>query len=248
MLPEPARSVISRNKSPDIGFSQSINPYRGCEHGCVYCCRAIRPILMANGTTKPIAELKVGDAIYGTRTSRLVSPLREDAGARALERHQAAYRVIAGRWNDTGRGPDHRFLTERGWKFVTGTEAGRGVAPHLTINNKLMGTGAFAASVEKKLDYRHGYLCGVIRGDGLLSTPYHYEREGRTHGDQHQFRLALCDVEALDADSRTICSSWRVETSQFVFAAARVGRQHMNAIRRIARSNVERSRKIHRLA
>jgi len=37
VLPEPARSVISRNKSPDIGFDQSINPYRGCEHGCVYC-------------------------------------------------------------------------------------------------------------------------------------------------------------------------------------------------------------------
>src|SRR3546814_4446655 len=34
---ERARSIISRNQSPDIGFSQSINPYRGCEHGCVYC-------------------------------------------------------------------------------------------------------------------------------------------------------------------------------------------------------------------
>lgn len=37
VLPEPARSVISRNDSPDIPFDQSINPYRGCEHGCVYC-------------------------------------------------------------------------------------------------------------------------------------------------------------------------------------------------------------------
>jgi DNA repair photolyase len=37
VLPEPARSIISRNQSPDIGFSQSINPYRGCAHGCTYC-------------------------------------------------------------------------------------------------------------------------------------------------------------------------------------------------------------------
>ena len=37
MQPEPARSIISRNNSPDISFDQSINPYRGCEHGCVYC-------------------------------------------------------------------------------------------------------------------------------------------------------------------------------------------------------------------
>lgn len=32
-----ARSIISRNNSPDIPFYQSINPYQGCEHGCVYC-------------------------------------------------------------------------------------------------------------------------------------------------------------------------------------------------------------------
>ena len=34
---ERARSIISRNRSPDVGFSQSVNPYRGCEHGCSYC-------------------------------------------------------------------------------------------------------------------------------------------------------------------------------------------------------------------
>ena len=34
---EKAKSLISRNDSPDIPFDQSINPYRGCEHGCIYC-------------------------------------------------------------------------------------------------------------------------------------------------------------------------------------------------------------------
>lgn len=34
---ERARRVISRNNPPDIGFNQSVNPYRGCEHACVYC-------------------------------------------------------------------------------------------------------------------------------------------------------------------------------------------------------------------
>src|SRR5512134_3528584 len=37
VTPERAKSIISRNTSPDVGFDQSINPYRGCEHGCVYC-------------------------------------------------------------------------------------------------------------------------------------------------------------------------------------------------------------------
>lgn len=37
LFPEKAKSIIARNDSPDIGFEQSINPYRGCEHGCIYC-------------------------------------------------------------------------------------------------------------------------------------------------------------------------------------------------------------------
>ena len=34
---ETAKSIISRNDSPDLSFDRSINPYRGCEHGCIYC-------------------------------------------------------------------------------------------------------------------------------------------------------------------------------------------------------------------
>jgi len=37
LTPEAARVIISRNDSPDVGFDRSINPYRGCEHGCIYC-------------------------------------------------------------------------------------------------------------------------------------------------------------------------------------------------------------------
>ena len=37
VTPERARTIITRNASPDIPFDRSINPYRGCEHGCIYC-------------------------------------------------------------------------------------------------------------------------------------------------------------------------------------------------------------------
>jgi len=37
VMPDASRTVIARNTSPDIPFDRSINPYRGCEHGCVYC-------------------------------------------------------------------------------------------------------------------------------------------------------------------------------------------------------------------
>ncbi|HYD44114.1 MAG TPA: PA0069 family radical SAM protein [Phenylobacterium sp.] len=37
LQPEKAKTIIAKNDSPDVGFSRSINPYRGCEHGCIYC-------------------------------------------------------------------------------------------------------------------------------------------------------------------------------------------------------------------
>lgn len=37
LSPEQARTIIARNTSPDVGFDRSINPYKGCEHGCIYC-------------------------------------------------------------------------------------------------------------------------------------------------------------------------------------------------------------------
>ena len=37
LSPEHARTIIARNTSPDVGFDRSINPYKGCEHGCIYC-------------------------------------------------------------------------------------------------------------------------------------------------------------------------------------------------------------------
>src|SRR5271156_5393052 len=37
VIRDATRTIIARNKSPDISFDRSINPYRGCEHGCIYC-------------------------------------------------------------------------------------------------------------------------------------------------------------------------------------------------------------------
>ena len=36
-IPDHSLSILARNESPDVGFDASVNPYRGCEHGCVYC-------------------------------------------------------------------------------------------------------------------------------------------------------------------------------------------------------------------
>ncbi len=237
---EQCRTIIAHNDSPDIPFDRSINPYRGCEHGCVYCLSGDTPILMGNGSTRPLADVRVGDLIYGTVRRGWY---RRYVKTRVLDHWSVikpAYRITLEDGTCLVAGTDHRFLTERGWKFVTGAECGRARRPHLTVHNKLMGTGAFARPPVKNHDYRLGYLCGLIRGDGLLAS-YRYERTGRTHGDQHQFRLALCDVEALQ-QARGFLRDLQITTSEFVFQKAAAGCQTVHAIRTHARAKVERIR------
>ncbi len=237
-----AKSILSRNASPDLSFVRSINPYQGCEHGCVYCVHGETPVLMADGSTRSIAEVSAGDVLYGTARQGWY---RRYVRSRVLAHWSVikpAYRITLEDGTSLVAGPDHRFLTERGWKFVSGAEQGRARRPHLTVNNKLMGTGAFARPPVKNSDYQIGYLCGVIRGDGLLAF-YHYQRAGRTNGDQHQFRLALCDVEAL-LRTQDYLRRWQIDTQQFVFQKAVAGRRLMHAIRTQARPKVEQIRSL----
>src|SRR5579871_3310991 len=160
--PDRARSIISRNDSPDIPFEYSINPYRGCEHGCVYCLHGDTPVLMGDGTTRFIADLHRGDEIYGTvREGRY----RRYVKTKVLAHWSVikpAYRITLRNGTELIAGGDHRFLTERGWKFVVDNERGFPASqrPHLTTGNKLMGTGAFAAAPKRDEHYRRGYLCG----------------------------------------------------------------------------------------
>src|SRR3954463_4169677 len=62
-----ARSALNHVPGSRYGFSWTINPYRGCSHACSYCLEGATPILMADGTTRPLRDLRVGDAIVGTK-------------------------------------------------------------------------------------------------------------------------------------------------------------------------------------
>jgi DNA repair photolyase len=235
--PDRARGIITTNSSPDIPFEQSINPYRGCEHGCVYCLRGDTPVLMADGTTQPIAELHIGDEIYGTVREGWY---RRYVKTRVLAHWSVikpAYRITLEDDTELVAGGDHRFLTERGWKFVTGTEQGRGRRPHLTTGNKLMGTGSFEAAPEKDTDYRGGYLYGFIRGDGLMFSRV-YTRPGGGQRQKNHFRLALCDIEALERAEEWLRRE-NVETRRFVFSAASTTRRAMQAISAQSRPKFE---------
>ena len=146
------------------------------------------PILMADGRTKPLSRC-CGPATPFTERPGMgpLPPLRASPDVQAhWETRKKAYLVTLEDGTEFVTSGDHRFLTNRGWKHVTGTERGRWRRPHLTLNNQLLGTGAIRRARPPTLpEYRRGYLCGVIRGDGHLAS-YSYERPGRTHGDVHR--------------------------------------------------------------
>src|SRR6516164_3861979 len=190
-----AKSII--NRVPDavqLPFRWTINPYRGCSHSCVYCLGAQTPILMADGHTKPLSDVKEGDRIYGTIRRGVYRRYVPTTVLAHWQTVKPAYRVTLEDGTQLIASGDHRFLTGRGWKHVTGTESGGPLQrPHLTVNNKLMGVGAFAEPPKDSADYRRGYLCGMIRGDGYLRD-CEYERRGQGLTHIYWFRLALTDT------------------------------------------------------
>ncbi len=183
-----ARSVLNRVPGgSSMPFSWTVNPYRGCSHGCTYCLHGDTPILLAGGRTKPIAELAVGDRVYGTvRRGRYRRYTPTEVLAH-WSTEQPAYRITLADGTELVAGGDHRFLSERGWKHVTGDTTGHGRRPHLTTGNKLMGTGRFATPPTEDADYRRGYLSGLLRGGA-----------GAAYRDRvARFSLAEADADVL---------------------------------------------------
>jgi DNA repair photolyase len=223
-----ARRVINEVPAASrMPFRYTINAYRGCSHACPYCISGETPILMADGRTRAIADLVPGDLVYGTKREGnyrryVTTPVLAHWSTR-----KPAYRVVLEDGTELVASGDHRFLTNRGWKYVTNSSPVD--RAHLTSNNKLIGTGGFAVPPEHTSDYQRGYLCGLIRGDGHLKS-YHYDRVGRVHGEVHRFRLALTDFEALRRAQRYLLEGG-VATSSFVFSEAVGSYRAVHAIR-----------------
>ena len=232
------REILSHNDSPDVGFSWSVNPYRGCFHACAYCLSGDTPILMGDGTTLPLADVRVGDVIYGTvARGRYRRYVRTPVLAH-WQTTKRAFRITLEDGTSLIASGDHRFLTERGWKYVSGKMAGPDRRPYLTIGNSLLGIGKFARPPDVDVQYKRGYLCGLIRGDALLRV-YRYARVGRAHGDQYRFRLALIDLEPLQR-AREYLHEFEVATREFLFAEAFATHRRVMGIRTSARQHFER--------
>ncbi|HVM09696.1 MAG TPA: intein-containing Rv2578c family radical SAM protein [Acidimicrobiales bacterium] len=233
-----SRSII--NEVPGVQrlpFRWTINPYRGCSHSCVYCMGPDTPVLMADGTHRPIKDVRRGDKVYGTER---VERYRKYVVTEVLahwETVKRAFRVTLEDGTSLIASGDHRFLTGRGWKFVSGTGCGAEQRPHLTTTNHLLGTGAFAEQPKVDDEYRRGYLSGMVRGDGSIGHR-EYRRPSGASWVQHQFRLALVDVKALDR-TRLFLQRLGVEVDTFRFAPATADRREIWGIRCQRRASVE---------
>lgn len=237
LLEDRSRSILSENDSPDLPFRYSVNPYRGCQTACAYCLSGDTKILLGSGRTRPLAELEVGDEIYGTVLEGTRRRYVRTAVRDKWTTLKLAYRVQLADGTELVASGDHRFLTERGWKHVAPSTR-PAQRPYLTTNNSLLGTGHFADGPRDTVDYRRGYLCGLIRGDGTLRR---YDYSGRRRGAdvQYQFRLALVDLEALERGRRYL-ADLEVQTTEFEFARAQGARAPMRAIRASSRPAFER--------
>jgi DNA repair photolyase len=235
-----ARSALNHVPGGRYGFDWTINPFRGCSHACVYCMGGDTPILMADGTSRTLKDIRPGDAIYGT-VRRGAYRRYEITQVRAhWATRKEGYRIALADGTELIASGDHRFLTNRGWKYVTGAEQGPSQRPYLTLNNKLMGVGSLGPTAEESEAYRRGYLCGMIRGDGHVGS-YSYPRPGRTVFDVHRFRLALTDAEALWR-TRDYLAGAGVKTSEFQFLKGNERHRPMAAIRTSSKEGVDRVR------
>jgi DNA repair photolyase len=235
------RAKSALNRVPEksrMPFRWTINPYRGCSHACVFCLGPETPILMADGRTKLLAHLAVGDEIVGTEVRGRYRRYVTTEVLAHWSTIKPAYRVTLEDGTELIASGDHRFLTNRGWKHVTGAYGGPLQRPHLTTNNELLGVGGFAPSPEWSSDYKRGYLCGMIRGDGHIGSSPYLLADG-TERRRYRFRLALADWEALRR-AREFLLDGSVCTTASIFSDGGGGRRAMLAIssgaeRRIAR-------------
>ena len=234
-----AKSALNRVPvGSRVPFEWTVNPYRGCSHACTYCAAGDTPVLLADGRLRQMADLTVGDRVMGTGVRGRCRRYVETPVLDHWSTVKPAFRTTLEDGTTLVTSGDHRLLTGRGWKHVSGGCTQCGQRPHLTTSNELLGTGMFAEGPRDSPEYRHGYLCGMVRGDGTPASRNDVRPGGR-RWIHHFLRLALVDLEALRRAQAYLADAGG-STGALAFATATADRRAVRATRTQARASVER--------
>jgi DNA repair photolyase len=173
-----AKSALNRvpGDSP-VPFRWTVNPYRGCGHACVYCLDGATRVLLADGRTRPIADLRPGDAVMGTAVDAVGA--RRYVATEVLAHWSTckpAHRVALADGATLVASGDHRLLTARGWRHVAPGWCRAGRRRRLRRGDVLLGPGVLPAGRVHTAKYRQGYLHGLVRADTAGRMQVH---EGR---------------------------------------------------------------------
>ena len=205
------------------------NPYRGCGHACKYCLAPDTLIQMADGTTRQLADVQIGDDLIGVSDRGAGNWRHSFAKSRVLNKvttRKPAFRITLEDGHSVVCSGDHRWLTDRGWKYTTGSMAGPEQRPYLTTQSKIRLLSHAVETPQVTSSYKRGYLAGMIRGDATLKRydySGHFQRKGRSAAQandvQHHFRLALADFDALDRSAEYLLA-FGITTHRVAFSDA----------------------------
>jgi DNA repair photolyase len=160
-----SRTILAENDSPDLGFRFSLNPYRGCEHGCIYCVGPETPVLHADMRARPVGDVRVGDVLVGF--DEAVAGGEERRVRRAVVEHvwqsvRPTLRLVTAH-AEIVTTAEHRWLAAHGAGWVRTDElaAGRRLS-RLPPSQRLLVGLPLSAGAEKVLAIEPGPVRDVV--------------------------------------------------------------------------------------
>jgi hypothetical protein len=137
-----ARSVLNEvPRQSGVPFRWTVNPYRGCTHACRYCMGADTLVLMGYGRVKRLAEVRVGDQVYGTEVRDGVRRFVRSEVTAHWATVRPAFAVDLEDGTRLTASGDHRFLTDAGWQCAAGMGPDGAAWPQLTPDSVVVGPG-----------------------------------------------------------------------------------------------------------
>jgi DNA repair photolyase len=137
-----ARSVLNEVPAQSVvPFRWTVNPYRGCTHACRYCLTGDTLVLMGYGRVKRLAEIRVGDQVYGTELRNGVRHYVRTEVKAHWQTVRRAFRIELEDGTLLLASGEHRILTSTGWRCAAGAGPDGEVWPQLTPESIVIGPG-----------------------------------------------------------------------------------------------------------